>query len=59
MKTLGLFLFMTVGVFTGSKHYFNKESITSVEIERINSRIDDIKNMIDTDHNTIPKLLFW
>ncbi|QSW88972.1 MULTISPECIES: murein L,D-transpeptidase catalytic domain-containing protein [Flavobacterium] len=58
MKTLGLFLFMTVGVFTGSKHYFNKESITSVEIERINSRIDDIKNMIDTDHKYNTKIAF-
>jgi len=58
MKTLGLFLFMTVGVFTGSKHYFNKESITSVEIERINSRIDDIKNMIDIDHKYNTKIAF-
>ncbi|MCD9573827.1 murein L,D-transpeptidase catalytic domain-containing protein [Flavobacterium soyae] len=54
MKLFSLFLFMTVGVFTGSKHYFKDEfSITSVEIERINNRVSEIRNMnIDHKYNT-------
>lgn len=59
MKIFTLFMFMTVSVFTGAKHYFKEEStITNVEIERINSRITDIKNMINSDHKYNSKIVF-
>lgn len=58
MKLFSLFLFMTIGFFTGSKNYFKEESITNVEIERINTRIGEIKNMIDVDHKYNAKIAF-
>lgn len=59
MKLFSLFLFMTVGFFTGSNHYFKEESsITSVEIERINNRVDEIRNMINIDHKYNQKIAF-
>ncbi|SEO29636.1 L,D-transpeptidase catalytic domain [Flavobacterium sp. CF108] len=59
MKLFSLFLFMTVGVFTGSRHYFKEEaSITSVEIERINSRVGEIRNMMKIDHKYNNKIAF-
>lgn len=58
MKIFSLFLFMTMGVFTTSKHYFKEETITSVEIERINSKVDEIRNMINTDHKYNAKIAF-
>ncbi|MEG0849168.1 murein L,D-transpeptidase catalytic domain-containing protein [Flavobacterium plurextorum] len=58
MKIFSLFLFMTVGFFTGTNHYFKEESITSLEIERINSRIGDIRNMITIDKKYNTKIAF-
>lgn len=59
MKLLSLFLFMTVGVLTGSKHYFKEEtSISSVEIERINTRLVNIKSMINIDRKYNSKIAF-
>lgn len=50
---------MTVGVLTGSKHYFKEEStISTVEIERINTRIGDIRNMINLDKRYNTKIAF-
>lgn len=50
---------MTVGFLTGSKHYFKEESsITSVEIERINSRIGEIKSMISLGNKYNTKIAF-
>ncbi len=50
---------MTMGVFTGAKHYYKEEStITDAEIERINSRIEDIKNTISVDHRYNTKIAF-
>lgn len=50
---------MTVGFLTGSKHYFKEEStITNVEIERINSRIGNIRNMITLDNRYNAKIAF-
>ncbi|MEN2402999.1 murein L,D-transpeptidase catalytic domain-containing protein [Flavobacterium sp. MC2016-06] len=59
MKIFNLFLFMTVGFFTGSKLYYKEEkAITSVEIERINSRVSEIKNMISIDSKYNTKIAF-
>ncbi|KAF2506655.1 murein L,D-transpeptidase catalytic domain-containing protein [Flavobacterium sp. P21] len=60
MKIFTLFLFMTVGVFSGAKHYFKEDesTITNVEIERINSRITDIRNMINADRRYNSKIAF-
>jgi len=59
MKLLSLFLFMTVGVLTGSKHYFKEEtSISSVEIERINTRLVNIKNTININRKYNSKIAF-
>ncbi|MBS7253744.1 murein L,D-transpeptidase catalytic domain-containing protein [Flavobacterium branchiicola] len=60
MKIFTLFLFMTVGVFTGFKHYICEEesTITEVELERINTRIVDIKKMIEIDHKYNSKIVF-
>lgn len=58
MKLISLFLVMTVGFFTGSKHYFEEETITTVEMERINSRLGDIRNMINIDHKYNQKIAF-
>lgn len=59
MKLLSLFLFITVGIFTGSKYYFKEESsITSLEIERINNRVNELRNMIKIDHKYNTKIAF-
>ncbi|MBE8724828.1 murein L,D-transpeptidase catalytic domain-containing protein [Flavobacterium hungaricum] len=59
MKIFSLFLFVTVGFLTGSKLYFEEENAISViEMERINTRILDIKNMINVDHKYNPKIAF-
>ena len=53
-------MFVTVGFFTGSKSYLKKETtITNLEIDRINSRIDDIKDMICTDSKYNTKIAFF
>ena len=45
---------MTVGLFTGTKHYYkNETTISSVEIERINTRVSEIRNMISIDPKSI------
>lgn len=59
MKVFGLLFFMTVGLFTGSKGYFKEESsITSIEIERINTRVEELKNRINIDHRYNTKIAF-
>lgn len=60
MKIFSLFLFVTVGFFTGSKAYLKKETTTTnLEIDRINSRIDEIKEMICTDSKYNTKIAFF
>ncbi|MCD0469670.1 murein L,D-transpeptidase catalytic domain-containing protein [Flavobacterium sp. JAS] len=60
MKIFSLFLFMTVGFLTGSKHYYKEEtSITSVEIERINTRVSEIRNKIGIDPKYNTKIAFF
>lgn len=59
MKIFSLFFFVTVSLFTGSKFSFKEESIIStIEMERINSRIIDLKNMINVDHKYNQKIAF-
>src|SRR4051812_26646218 len=59
MKIFNLFLFLTVGLFSGSKHYFKENyAVSSIEMERINSRITNIKNMIQVDHSYNTKIAF-
>ena len=59
MKIFYLFLFVTVSFFTGSKLSFKEESaISTIEMERINSRIIDLKNMINVDHKYNQKIAF-
>lgn len=51
---------MTMGVFTGAKHYYKEEStITSLEIERINTRVSEIRNMISIDPKYNTKIAFF
>ena len=50
---------MTVSFFTGSKFYFKEEeAISTIEMERINSRIAVIKDMLTTDHKYNQKVVF-
>lgn len=51
---------MTLGVLTGSKHYYkNETTITSLEIERINTRVSEIRNMISIDPKYNTKIAFF
>jgi hypothetical protein len=60
MKIFSLFFFMTVGLFTGTKHYYkNETTISSVEIERINTRVSEIRNMISIDPKYNTKIAFF
>ncbi|MFH7019169.1 murein L,D-transpeptidase catalytic domain-containing protein [Flavobacterium sp. FlaQc-47] len=59
MKIFSLFLFMTVGVLTGTKHYYKKETITTVEVERMNTRISEIRNMISINPKYNTKIAFF
>lgn len=59
MKLFYLVLFMTVSLFTSSKLSFKEEEVIStMEMERINSRIIDLKNMINVDHKYNQKIAF-
>lgn len=59
MKLFYLFLFVTVGFFTGSKNYFKSDiAISTIEMERINSRIEHIRNMISIDSKYNSKFAF-
>ena len=58
MKIFSLFLFMTVGFFTGTKHYYKKEVMSTLEVERMNTRISEIKNMISIDPKYNTKIAF-
>ena len=50
---------MTVSFFTGSKFSFKEEeAISTIEMERINSRIAVIKDMVATDHKYNQKVVF-
>jgi len=50
---------MTVGFLTGSKHYLKEESaITSVEIERINIRVEELRSRINNEHKYNTKIAF-
>ena len=50
---------MTISFFTGSKLSFKEEeTISTIEMERINSRIAVIKDMIITDHKYNQKIVF-
>ncbi|QGK73890.1 murein L,D-transpeptidase catalytic domain-containing protein [Flavobacterium sp. SLB02] len=59
MKIFSLFLFMTVGLFTGTKHYYKKEVMSTLELERMNTRISEIKNMISIDPKYNTKIAFF
>ncbi|MFQ6599534.1 murein L,D-transpeptidase catalytic domain-containing protein [Flavobacterium sp. C3NV] len=59
MKIFSLFLFMTVGFFTGTKHYYKKEVMSTLEVERMNTRIGEIKNMISIDPKYNTKIAFF
>lgn len=60
MKLFYLVLFVTVSFFSGSKLAFKEEddAISTIEMERINSRIVDIKNMISIEHKYNQKIAF-
>lgn len=59
MKLFSLVLFMTISFFTGSKLSFKEEeTISTIEMERINNRIADIRNMINSNPNYNPKVAF-
>jgi hypothetical protein len=59
MKILYLFLFVTAGFFSGSKAYSKKETIiTSVDIERINTRVDVLKGLINSGAKYNAKIAF-
>ncbi len=59
MKIFNLFLFVTVGFLTSAKLYFKEETVmTSLEIERMNSKVSEIKSMINIDHKYNTKIAF-
>lgn len=59
MKIFYLVLFVTVSFLTGSKLSFKEdEAISTIEMERINSRIVDLKNMINIDNKYNQKIAF-
>lgn len=59
MKIFTLFLFVTVGFLTGSKHYYDEEVMSTLEVERMNTRIGEIKNMISIDSKYNTKIAFF
>ncbi|MDA6068867.1 murein L,D-transpeptidase catalytic domain family protein [Flavobacterium sp. AC] len=60
MKIISLFLFVTVGFFTASKHYFKEDDVmTTVEVERMNTRVSEIRNMISIDPKYNTKIAFF
>ncbi|PBI84983.1 hypothetical protein BSF41_38940 [Flavobacterium sp. ACN2] len=59
MKLFYLALFMSISFFTGSKLSFKEEeTISTIEMERINGRIAGIKDMITTDPKYNQKIVF-
>ncbi|MBL0738037.1 murein L,D-transpeptidase catalytic domain family protein [Flavobacterium sp. GN10] len=59
MKLFYIALFITVSIFTGSKFSFKEEeTISTIEMERINNRIAGIKEMIGVDHKYNTKTVF-
>ena len=59
MKIISLFLFVTVGFLTGSKHYYKEEVMTTLEVERMNTRVSEIRNMISIDPKYNTKIAFF
>jgi L,D-transpeptidase catalytic domain len=59
MKIISLFLFLTVGFLTGSKHYYKEEVMSTLEVERMNTRVSEIRNMISIDPKYNTKIAFF
>lgn len=59
MKIFSLFLFMTVGFLAGSKNYYKDEAMTTLEVERMNTRVSEIRNMISIDPKYNTKIAFF
>jgi len=59
MKLFYLALFITVSFLTGSNFSFKEEeTISTLEMERISSRIASIKDMINAEHKYNQKIVF-
>src|SRR6218665_1348481 len=58
MKKICLFLFAFISFYTFSSLSFRDEAISSIEMERINNRIAEIKNMINVDSKYNQKIAF-
>jgi len=60
MKIFNLFLLVTVGFFSGSKLYTKEETnSTTLEVERMNNRVGEIRNMISIDPKYNTKIAFF
>ena len=58
MKLFYLFFFITVGFFTTSKLAFKDETLTDIDIERLNTRISEVKEVISSKPNYNTKIAF-
>ena len=60
MKIFYIILFVTTGFFTGTKLDFKeKTTITNLEIDRMNTRVDEIKSMISANSKYNAKIAFF
>ncbi|OXA83651.1 murein L,D-transpeptidase catalytic domain-containing protein [Flavobacterium hercynium] len=58
MKLFYLILFVTTGLFNTSKINFKDESLTTADIERINFRVNEVKEQIEKGSNYNTKIAF-
>ena len=52
-------MFVTVGFLTGSKHNYKEEVMSTLEVERMNTRVSEIRNMIGIDPKYNTKIAFF
>ena len=58
MKLFYLILFVTTGFFNTSKINFKDENLTTADIERINFRVNEVKEQIEKGSNYNTKIAF-
>lgn len=59
MKIFNLVLFLTTSFFTVSKPVFKKEAMTTLEIERFNTHLLEMKELLQMNHNYNSKIAFF
>jgi len=59
MKILNLILFLTLTSFGIPKEITNKDNMTTEELERFNSQINEVKKVINANHTYNTKIAFF